>query len=160
MARSTSARERSGNNGLRSIPWNGGKVHVPTGENDTEFRGVTVGASRQIQGSNNSGLEQRCNGHGARGLDDDFHALPDEPRRRDDLFLADEEDAAHVAAEDRESPWRKRSAQAVGDSVAGVLRLQRTGGQRAIGVIRALRFAAKDAHTRANPLGTEACSAE
>src|SRR5712692_3212507 len=91
---------------LASLPGKGRKVHVPAGEDYAELRGAAVGASRQIQGSNNSWLEQRGNGDRAGRLDDDFHAFPDQPRRRNDLFLADEENAVHVAAEDRESAWR------------------------------------------------------
>src|SRR5207245_3439189 len=114
-------------------------------EDQAEIRRSAIGAYQQLQGSHDSWLEQRCNGHSTRWLNDDFHAFPDQPRRRNDLFLAYEEDTIHVAPQDRKRSRRQRSAQAVGDGVAGVLRLQRTSGQRAIGVIRALWLAAKHA---------------
>ncbi len=96
------------NSRQQSVPRKGRKVHVSAGEDYAEFRREAIGAFRQTQRSDDSGLEQRSNGHGAGRFNDDFHALPDEARCRDDLLLADEEDAVHVAAEDRERPWRKR----------------------------------------------------
>ena len=103
---------------VRLLPGKGREVHVSTGEDDAELRGAAADPFRQIEGRNNSRPQQRGDGHGARWLNDDFHTLPDQPRRGNDLLFADEENAFHVAAEDRESPWRQRSAQAVGDGVA------------------------------------------
>src|SRR2546430_4262021 len=65
-----------------------------------------------------------------------------------------------MLAKDRESSRRQRGAQAVGDSVAGVLRLQSAGGERTVGIIRAFGLAAKHAHVGANPFGTETRAAE
>src|SRR2546430_9902881 len=44
----------------------------------------SVGTFRQIQRRHDARLQERGNSHGARRLNDDFHALPDQPRGRDD----------------------------------------------------------------------------
>src|SRR5260370_40177287 len=151
---------RKVNSRLSSLPRKRRKVHVPAGKDHAEFLGVAVGASWQIQGSNDTWPEQRGNGDGARWLNDDFHAFPNQRRRRNNLLFADEEDAIHVTPQDGKRSRRERGAQAVGDGVAGVLRLQRTRGQGAVGVIRAFGLAAEYADIGTNPFGAEASPAE
>src|SRR5437016_10415729 len=65
-----------------------------------------------------------------------------------------------MTPQDRECPRRQRCAQAISNRVARLQRLQRPAGQGPVGVIRALRFAAKYVHVRANPLGAETRAAE
>ena len=89
---------------LESLPRGGRKVYVPAGVDYAELRGASAGAFRQIQGRHDARLQERGNGHGARRLNDDFHALPDQPRGRDDLLLADQEDAIHMTPQDRKRP--------------------------------------------------------
>ena len=90
---------------LKLLPGQGRKVHVPAGINYAELRSGSVGAFRQIQRRYDARLQQRSNGHGALRLNDDFHALPDQSRRINDLLLADQEDAVDMAPQDGKRPW-------------------------------------------------------
>src|SRR3981189_3101637 len=65
-----------------------------------------------------------------------------------------------MAAEDGEGARGEGSAEAVGDSVTGVQRLQGAAGKGAVGVMRALGRAAKDVDSRADALGAEAGAAK
>ena len=89
---------------LELLPHQGRKVHVPTGVDYAKLRGASVGAFLQIQRRHDARLQQRGNRHGTRWLNDDFHALPDQTRHRDDLLLADQEDAFHMTPQDRKRP--------------------------------------------------------
>src|SRR2546426_4868498 len=125
-----------------------GKVYVSSGEDYTNSGRTPVRSPRQFQFPNAARSEQR--GHSNRGgwLDDDFHAFPDRSHRRDDLFFRSEQDSIGGIAQDCERPRRQRRAQAVGNRVALLERLQRPGGQRAIRVVRALGLAAENAYSR------------
>src|SRR5882672_1030726 len=65
-----------------------------------------------------------------------------------------------MTAEDGEGAQGEGSAEAVGDSVTGVQRLQGAAGKGAVGVIGALGLAAKDVNSRADALGAEAGATE
>ena len=65
-----------------------------------------------------------------------------------------------MTPQNRERARGERSAQAIGDGVARLQRLQRAGGQRTVSIIRALRLASEHASVCANPLGAQARSAE
>ncbi len=141
-------------------PGEGGQVYISAGENHAEFGGAAVGTIRKIQRSDDARFQKRRDGHGAGRFDDDFHALPDEARGGNDFFLADQENAIAIFAENGEGARREGSAQAVGDGVAGIERLQSSGGEGAVGVIGARGFAAEDSNGGSNASGAEARSAQ
>ena len=143
--------------------WEPGKrvqVDITAGKDHAKFGRSAIGARGQIQGFHNAGFEQRGEGHGTGGFDDDFHAFPDQARGGNDLFLGDQENAVHMAAQNGEGARRERSPQAVGDGVAGFEGLERSRSERAVGVVGVGGLAADDSNVLANALCAEAGSAE
>src|SRR5580693_1382707 len=100
-----------------------GEVDVSSGEDNSQFGRHTVGTRRQVEIGNGSRPKKWSNGYRATRLNDDFHAFPDQPHRSDDLFFAYEKDAVKMTPQDRKRPRGQRSAQAIGDGVAGIERL-------------------------------------
>src|SRR5215467_12517527 len=141
-------------------PGKGVQVDVATGKDDAQSRRATVRARWQVQRSNDAGLQQRRERDRAGGLNNDLHAFPDQTCRRNNLFLGDQKDFFHVLAQNGEGARGKGSAQAVGNGVAGILRLQRSGGQGPVSIIGAGRFAAEDSNILSNAFGSQAGATE
>lgn len=138
----------------------GGEVDVAAGKDDAEFGQSGVCAGRELESGDSARAEQGSYGNGAAGLDDDFHAFPDETHGGDDLFLGDQKDAIEMAAQDCERARGKGSTKTVGDGVAGIERLESAGGERAIGVIGFGRLAAEEVNVGTDGFGAEAAAAE
>src|SRR5580700_5623367 len=109
----------------------GGEVHVAAREDDSQLRWRAIQAGGQIEFREGSRAKEWSDGYRTARLDDDFHALPNEPHGGDNLFLADEQDAVKMTPQDPKRPRRERGAQAVCDRVARIERLQSTCGKRA-----------------------------
>ena len=145
---------------LAAGPGEGGEVDVSAGENHAEFGRAAVGTIRKVQGRNNAGFQERRYGDGAGRFDDDFHTFPNEAGGGDDFFFGDQKNAIDIFSKNRESARGEGSAQAVSDGVAGIERLQSSGGEGAVGVVGARGLAAKDSNGRSNASGAEARSAQ
>ncbi len=138
----------------------GGEVNVAAGEDDAEFWRGAVGAGGKMESGDGAWLQQGSDGYGAAGLDDDFHALPDEAHRGDDFLFGDEDDPIEMLSENREGARGQGRPEAVGDGVAGVDGLESAGGQGSVGVIGAGRLAAEDMDTGPEAFCGEAGAAE
>ena len=104
------------------------EVDVAAGEDDTELWRFAVGSRREHQAETQPGFRS---GAIATADDGSMMIFRRSQRRRiadDDLFFGDAKNAGELFAKDRERARRERCAQAVGDGVGGVNRLQRSGG--------------------------------
>ena len=146
--------------GQTRLEGEGGEVDVAAGEDDADFWRSAIGAGWEIEARGCSWLQERGDGYGAAGLDDDFHAFPDEAHRGDDFFFGDEKDAVEMFAQNREGARGERGAETVGDGVAGVEGLESACGERAVGVVGAGWFAAEDVDVGADAFCGQAGAAE